>query len=59
MEEEDQPGHVLGTPTRFSFEELKSSTENFYKKLGEIGFGFVFEREWDNMRVAVKCLDGI
>ncbi|XP_029121310.1 G-type lectin S-receptor-like serine/threonine-protein kinase SD2-5 [Elaeis guineensis] len=59
MEEEDQFDQVPGMPTRFSFEELKVATENFCKKLGEGGFGSVFEGKLDDMRVAVKRLDGV
>ncbi|CAI9776983.1 unnamed protein product [Fraxinus pennsylvanica] len=41
--EEDFFDQVPGMPTRFSFEELKNATENFNKKLGEGGFGSVFQ----------------
>ncbi|KAG1330233.1 G-type lectin S-receptor-like serine/threonine-protein kinase SD2-5 [Cocos nucifera] len=59
MEEEDQFDQIPGMPTRFSFEELKVATGNFCKKLGEGGFGSVFEGDLGDMRVAVKRLDGI
>ncbi|KAJ4730616.1 Serine/threonine-protein kinase [Rhynchospora pubera] len=48
-----------GMPTRFSFEELRMATEHFTKKLGEGGFGAVFEGSWDNERIAVKRLYSI
>ncbi|XP_008791435.2 G-type lectin S-receptor-like serine/threonine-protein kinase SD2-5, partial [Phoenix dactylifera] len=59
MEEEDQFDQLPGMPTRFSFEELKVATENFCKKLGEGGFGSVFDGKLGDMRVAVKRLDGV
>ncbi|XP_027061915.1 G-type lectin S-receptor-like serine/threonine-protein kinase SD2-5 [Coffea arabica] len=47
-------------PTRFPFEDLKIATANFSKKLGQGGFGSVFEGSLrDGTKVAVKCLDGI
>ncbi|XP_073283246.1 G-type lectin S-receptor-like serine/threonine-protein kinase SD2-5 [Primulina huaijiensis] len=58
--EEDYLDHVPGMPTRFSYEELASATDNFTKKLGEGGFGSVFEGTLkDGERIAVKCLDGL
>ncbi|KAL3821392.1 hypothetical protein ACJIZ3_007297 [Penstemon smallii] len=58
--EEDYLDHVPGMPTRFSYEELVTATDNFSKKLGEGGFGTVFEGSLkDNTRIAVKCLDGM
>ena len=46
-------------PTRFSYHELKASTKNFSCKLGEGGFGLVFEGILSNgMKVAVKRLEG-
>ncbi|KAL3509052.1 hypothetical protein ACH5RR_028453 [Cinchona calisaya] len=58
--EEDYLDNVPGMPTRFSFEDLKTATENFGKKLGEGGFGSVFEGSLkDGTKIAVKCLDGI
>ncbi|XP_071729201.1 G-type lectin S-receptor-like serine/threonine-protein kinase SD2-5 [Rutidosis leptorrhynchoides] len=48
---------VPGMPTRFSYEELKTATENFSKKLGQGGFGSVFEGTLeDGSKIAVKCL---
>ncbi|KAM7497808.1 hypothetical protein LguiA_022222 [Lonicera macranthoides] len=50
----------IGTATRFSYKDLKVATENFSKKLGEGGFGSVFEGTLkDATKVAVKCLDGL
>ncbi|KAG8383796.1 hypothetical protein BUALT_Bualt04G0050900 [Buddleja alternifolia] len=58
--EEDYLDHVPGMPTRFSYEELVIATNNFDKKLGEGGFGSVFEgHAKDGTKIAVKCLDGI
>ncbi|KZV43150.1 hypothetical protein F511_07965 [Dorcoceras hygrometricum] len=58
--EEDYLDHVPGMPTRFSYEELASATDNFTKKLGEGGFGSVYEGTLkDGERIAVKCLDGV
>ncbi|XP_078167218.1 G-type lectin S-receptor-like serine/threonine-protein kinase SD2-5 [Carex rostrata] len=45
--------------TRFTFEELRATTENFAKILGKCGFGTVFEGRWADERIAVKCLDNI
>ncbi|GKV23391.1 hypothetical protein SLEP1_g33126 [Rubroshorea leprosula] len=57
--EEDYLGHILGTPTRFSYEELKVATNNFSNKLGEGGFGCVFQGTLPGgAQIAVKCLDG-
>ncbi|CAI9296510.1 unnamed protein product [Lactuca saligna] len=58
--EEEHLDQVPGMPTRFSYEELKIATENFSKKLGEGGFGSVFEGTLeDGSRIAVKCLHGL
>ncbi|KAM7497815.1 hypothetical protein LguiA_022229 [Lonicera macranthoides] len=58
--EEDYLDQVPGLPARFSYEDLKVATENFNKKLGEGGFGSVFEGTLkDGTKVAVKCLDGL
>ncbi|GLU07096.1 hypothetical protein SLE2022_240700 [Rubroshorea leprosula] len=57
--EEDYLGHISGTSMRFSYEELKDITNNFSNKLGEGGFGCVFQGTLpDSTQVAVKCLDG-
>ncbi|KAL5707447.1 hypothetical protein ACHQM5_018349 [Ranunculus cassubicifolius] len=59
-DEEDYLDQVPGMPTRFSYEELRVATEDFTKKLGQGGFGSVFEGILANgTMVAVKCLDGI
>ncbi|KAM0931606.1 hypothetical protein ACQ4PT_000213 [Festuca glaucescens] len=47
-----------GMPTRFSFAKLGDCTEGFSKKLGEGGFGTVFEGKLGEDRVAVKRLEG-
>ncbi|KAJ0475389.1 putative protein kinase RLK-Pelle-SD-2b family [Helianthus annuus] len=58
--EEDYLDQVPGMPTRFSYEELRIATENFSKKLGEGGFGSVFEGSLkDESKIAVKCLEGL
>ncbi|XP_027090414.1 G-type lectin S-receptor-like serine/threonine-protein kinase SD2-5 [Coffea eugenioides] len=64
LEDSEEPeGHFLnqvpGMPTRYSYEKLKSMTEDFSKKLGEGGFGSVYEGVLSNgTKIAVKCLDG-
>ncbi|XP_071729200.1 G-type lectin S-receptor-like serine/threonine-protein kinase SD2-5 [Rutidosis leptorrhynchoides] len=58
--EEEYIEIVPGMPTRFSYAELKTATENFSKKLGQGGFGSVFEGTLeDGSKIAVKCLEGI
>ncbi|KAM0047204.1 putative protein kinase RLK-Pelle-SD-2b family [Helianthus debilis subsp. tardiflorus] len=58
--EEEYLDQVPGMPTRFSYEELRIATENFSKKLGEGGFGSVFEGSLkDDSKIAVKCLEGL
>uniref|UniRef100_A0A8R7QTS9 non-specific serine/threonine protein kinase n=1 Tax=Triticum urartu TaxID=4572 RepID=A0A8R7QTS9_TRIUA len=47
-----------GMPTRFSLEALRECTNGFIKKLGEGGFGSVFEGKLGEERVAVKRLEG-
>ncbi|CAM0943209.1 unnamed protein product [Alopecurus aequalis] len=47
-----------GAPTRYSFEKLTGCTQGFSKKLGQGGFGSVFEGKLDEERVAVKRLEG-
>ncbi|KAK1419757.1 hypothetical protein QVD17_29068 [Tagetes erecta] len=58
--EEESIGEVPGMSNRFSYEEVKTATENFNKKLGEGGFGAVFEGTLkDGSKIAVKCLEGL
>jgi hypothetical protein len=47
-----------GMPTRYSFETLRECTAEFSNKLGEGGFGSVFEGKLGEERVAVKRLEG-
>lgn len=58
--EEEYLDQVPGMPTRFSYEELKTATESFCKKLGQGGFGSVYEGTLkDGSKIAVKCLEGL
>ncbi|XP_060189946.1 G-type lectin S-receptor-like serine/threonine-protein kinase SD2-5 [Lycium barbarum] len=58
-DEEEFLDQVPGMPSRFSHEELTVMTENFSKKLGEGGFGSVFEGIMsDGTTIAVKHLQG-
>ncbi|XP_056170681.1 G-type lectin S-receptor-like serine/threonine-protein kinase SD2-5 isoform X2 [Syzygium oleosum] len=57
--EEDYLDQVPGMPNRFTYDDLKTITGEFSKKLGEGGFGSVFEGTLsDGSKVAVKRLDG-
>ncbi|CAL4951038.1 unnamed protein product [Urochloa decumbens] len=59
MEEGDEEfGKLLGALTRFTFEQLQDATSQFRDKLGEGGFGSVFEGQFGEERIAVKRLDG-
>ncbi|XP_065042484.1 G-type lectin S-receptor-like serine/threonine-protein kinase SD2-5 [Musa acuminata AAA Group] len=58
-EEEDDFQQVPGMPTRFAFEELKLATDSFSKKIGQGGFGSVYEGKIGDERIAVKQLDGV
>ncbi|KAF8702174.1 hypothetical protein HU200_033065 [Digitaria exilis] len=57
IEEEFDFDQLPGMPMRFSYEKLRECTEDFSKKLGEGGFGSVFEGKLDEERVAVKRLE--
>ncbi|KAK1416385.1 hypothetical protein QVD17_32176 [Tagetes erecta] len=58
--EEGYLDQLPGMPNRFSYEELTTATENFSKKVGEGGFGSVFEGNLkDGLKIAVKCLEGL
>ncbi|CAM0943224.1 unnamed protein product [Alopecurus aequalis] len=57
-DEEFDFDQLLGMPTRYSFEKLSECTEGFGTKLGEGGFGSVFEGKLGEERVAVKRLEG-
>ncbi|KAK9059931.1 hypothetical protein SSX86_020635 [Deinandra increscens subsp. villosa] len=58
--EEEYIDEVPGMPTRFSYEKLKTITDNFSKKLGEGGFGAVYEGTLEDCsKIAVKCLEGL
>ncbi|KAE8796291.1 G-type lectin S-receptor-like serine/threonine-protein kinase SD2-5 [Hordeum vulgare] len=56
-EEEAEFGQLQGTPMRFTFQQLEAATEQFKDKLGEGGFGSVFEGQLGEERIAVKRLD--
>ncbi|KAI3729947.1 hypothetical protein L6452_18620 [Arctium lappa] len=51
---------LSGMPVRFSYINLQQATDNFNKKLGQGGFGSVYEGVLkDGTRIAVKQLEGI
>ncbi|KAK9945996.1 hypothetical protein M0R45_011483 [Rubus argutus] len=59
-EEDNFLENLSGMPIRFSFKDLQTATNNFSKKLGQGGFGSVYEGALpDGTRVAVKKLEGI
>ncbi|KAJ3702223.1 hypothetical protein LUZ61_005928 [Rhynchospora tenuis] len=58
-QEEDGMDQLPGMPTRFTFKELQVATKNFARKLGEGGFGTVFEGHSGDERIAVKRLENI
>ncbi|KAJ1256071.1 hypothetical protein BS78_K087600 [Paspalum vaginatum] len=58
MEEGDEEfGELPGMPIRFTFQQLEEATNNFRDKLGEGGFGSVFEGKYGEEKIAVKRLD--
>lgn len=59
-EEEDHWDQLTGLPKKFCYEDLTVATDNFVIKLGEGGFGSVFQGTLSNSTmIAVKCLDGL
>jgi hypothetical protein len=56
MQEDDPFKGIPGMPTRFTHKQLKQATNNFRKKLGQGGFGPVYEGKLGNVKIAVKCL---
>ncbi|KQJ94172.1 hypothetical protein BRADI_3g09005v3 [Brachypodium distachyon] len=56
MQEDDPFKGIPGMPTRFSYKQLREATNNFSKKLGQGGFGPVYEGKLGNVKIAVKCL---
>ncbi|KAJ4802464.1 Serine/threonine-protein kinase [Rhynchospora pubera] len=58
-QEQDYIDEVPGMPSRFSLQELEVATQNFGSKLGEGGFGTVFEGSLGDEKVAVKRLEGV
>ncbi|KAK3404872.1 hypothetical protein EUGRSUZ_K01176 [Eucalyptus grandis] len=58
--EENHLDRIPGVPMKFTYDSLKVITKDFSKKLGEGGFGSVFEGTLqDGSKVAVKRLDGL
>ncbi|XBI50364.1 hypothetical protein VPH35_113779 [Triticum aestivum] len=57
-DEEFDFDQLPGMPARFSLEKVSGCTEGFGKKLGEGGFGSVFEGKLGEERIAVKRLEG-
>lgn len=51
---------LAGMPIRFSYKDLQDATDNFSIKLGQGGFGSVYQGKLrDGTRIAVKQLEGI
>ncbi|XP_056167084.1 G-type lectin S-receptor-like serine/threonine-protein kinase SD2-5 [Syzygium oleosum] len=51
---------LSGMPVRFSYKELQEATYNFSRKLGQGGFGTVYQGVLpDGTRLAVKKLEGV
>ncbi|KAF8007232.1 hypothetical protein BT93_K1283 [Corymbia citriodora subsp. variegata] len=58
--EEAYLDQVSGAPKRFTYDDLKTITEDFNNKLGEGGFSSVYQgTQPDGKKVAVKQLDGL
>ncbi|PIA33926.1 hypothetical protein AQUCO_03900049v1 [Aquilegia coerulea] len=56
--EQDSLDQVSGHPKRFTYNELKSATGNYNKRLGGGGFGSVYGGILsDGTKIAVKCLE--
>lgn len=52
--------NISGMPIRFSYKDLQEATDNFTTKLGQGGFGSVYQGVLkDGSRIAVKQLEGI
>uniref|UniRef100_A0A1J3CYF8 Receptor-like serine/threonine-protein kinase n=1 Tax=Noccaea caerulescens TaxID=107243 RepID=A0A1J3CYF8_NOCCA len=59
-EEDNFLENLSGMPIRFTYKDLQSATNNFSVKLGQGGFGSVYEGTLpDGSRLAVKKLEGI
>ncbi|CAL5375686.1 unnamed protein product [Camellia sinensis] len=59
-EEDDFLDSVSGMPVRFSYNDLCSATKDFSVKLGQGGFGSVYQGMLpDGTKIAVKKLEGI
>ncbi|ESQ53945.1 hypothetical protein EUTSA_v10024411mg [Eutrema salsugineum] len=59
-EEDNFLENLSGMPIRFAYKDLQSATNNFSVKLGQGGFGSVYEGTLpDGSRLAVKKLEGI
>ncbi|KAA8541917.1 hypothetical protein F0562_023069 [Nyssa sinensis] len=59
-EEDNFFDSVSGMPVRFSYNDLRDATTNFSVKLGQGGFGSVYQGKLpDGTQVAVKKLEGI
>lgn len=59
-EEDNFLESLSGMPIRFTYIDLQQATDNFSKKLGQGGFGSVYEGVLkDGTRLAVKQLEGI